>query len=98
MKEAFNHPSNTPRIVVERKIDPRFAYILHAPLGDPARLEETVAVNRGMILKVFENPEDAIEWLAKPGALIRRVMLFGAPPTIDSSDCAEMIKTSNSTC
>ena len=63
MKEAFNHPSNTPRIVVERKIVPRFAYILHAPLGDPARLGETVAVNRGMILKVFENPEDAIEWL-----------------------------------
>ena len=55
----------TRRIVVEHKIVPRFAYVLHEPLRDPARLGETVAVNRGMIIKVFETPEDAIEWLNK---------------------------------
>ena len=55
----------THRIVVEHKIVPRFAYVLHEPLRDPARLGETVAVNRGMIVKVFETPEDAIEWLSK---------------------------------
>ena len=55
----------TRRIVVEHKIVPRFAYVLHEPLRDPARLGETVAVNRGMVIKVFENPEDATEWLNK---------------------------------
>ena len=55
--------TETRRIVVEHKIVPRFAYVLHEPLRDPARLGETVAVNRGMIIKVFGTPEDAIEWL-----------------------------------
>ena len=55
----------TRRIVVEHKIIPRFAYVIHEPLRDPARLGETVAVNRGMLLKVFDTPEDAIEWLNK---------------------------------
>ncbi|HET9606256.1 MAG TPA: hypothetical protein VFO87_04350 [Nitrospira sp.] len=55
----------TRRIVVEHKIVPRFAYVLHEPLRDPARLGETVATNRGMVIKVFENPEDATEWLNK---------------------------------
>ena len=32
------------RIVVAHKIVPRFAYVLHEPLRDPARLGETVAV------------------------------------------------------
>jgi len=53
----------TRNIVVEHKIVPRFAYVLHEPLRDPARLGETVAMNRGMVIKVFENPEDATEWL-----------------------------------
>ena len=56
----------TRRIVVEHKIVPRFAYVLHEPLRDPGRLGETVAVNRGMILKVFDTSEDAIEWLNSP--------------------------------
>jgi hypothetical protein len=30
---------------------------------DPKRLGETVAVNRGMNIKVFDNPEDARRWL-----------------------------------
>jgi len=56
----------TQRIVVEHKIVPRFAYVMHEPLRDKTRLGETVAVNRGMIVKVFETPEDAIEWLNYP--------------------------------
>ena len=42
---------------------PRFSYVMHEPLRDPGRLGETVAVNRGMDVKVFETLEDAIEWL-----------------------------------
>ena len=51
------------RIVGEHRIAPRFAYVMHEPLRDPTRLGETVAVNRGMNVKTFETPEDAIEWL-----------------------------------
>ena len=57
--------NQTRRIVAEHNIVPRFAYVMHEPLRDQARLGETVAVNRGMIMKVFEAPEDAIEWLNK---------------------------------
>ena len=53
----------THRIVVEHKIVPRFSYVMHEPLRDPTRLGETIAVNRGMNVKTFETPEDAIEWL-----------------------------------
>ena len=56
----------TQRILVEHKIVPRFAYVMHEPLRDKTRLGETVAVNRGMIVKVFETPEHAIEWLTNP--------------------------------
>ena len=55
--------TETHRIVAEHKIVPRFAYVMHEPLRDPGRLGETVAVNRGMDVKVFETLEDAIEWL-----------------------------------
>ena len=41
----------------------RFAYVLKEPVLDPKRLGETVAVNRGMNTKVFDNPEDASRWL-----------------------------------
>ena len=51
------------RMVVEHKIVPRFAYVIHEPLRDPTRLGETVAVNRGMNVKTFETQEDALEWL-----------------------------------
>ena len=57
--------TETHRIVVEHNIHPRFAYVIHEPLRDPARFGETVAVNRGMILKVFETLQDATEWLNK---------------------------------
>ena len=42
---------------------PQFAYVLHEPVLDPKRFGETVAVNRGMWLKVFDNLEDAGQWL-----------------------------------
>jgi hypothetical protein len=38
-------------------------FVMHEPLRDQTRLRETVAVNRGMLIKVFETPEDAFEWL-----------------------------------
>lgn len=53
------------RVVNQYKIVPRFAYVLHEPLRDPERFGEIVAVNRGMIVKTFETPEDALEWLER---------------------------------
>ena len=53
----------TMRVVKEHGFAPRFAYVLHEPLRDPGKCGETVAVNRGMDMKVFENMEDAFEWL-----------------------------------
>jgi len=47
---------------------PQFAYILREPVLDPLRLGETVAVNRGMNIKVFENHYEAIEWLSSDAA------------------------------
>ena len=41
----------------------RFAYVLREPVLDPQRFGETVAVNRGMLVKAFNNPEDALQWL-----------------------------------
>ena len=42
---------------------PRFAYVLKEPVLDPRRFGETVATNRGMNVKAFDNLEDALEWL-----------------------------------
>jgi hypothetical protein len=42
---------------------PQFAYVLVEPLLDPTRFGETVAVNRGMNVKAFDNPEAALQWL-----------------------------------
>jgi hypothetical protein len=42
---------------------PRFAYVLVEPVLDPNRFGETVASNRGMIIKVFDNREEALQWL-----------------------------------
>jgi len=41
----------------------RFAYALKEPVLDPDRFGETVAVNRGMLVKAFDNPEEALAWL-----------------------------------
>jgi hypothetical protein len=40
-----------------------FAYVLHEPVPDPMRFGETVALNRGMNLKVFDDFDLAIGWL-----------------------------------
>ncbi len=53
----------TMRVVKEHGFVPRFAYVIHEPVRDPGQFGETVAVNRGMDMKVFENMEDAFEWL-----------------------------------
>ena len=42
---------------------PEFAYVLHVPILDPNRFGETVAANRGMRLKVFDDLELARDWL-----------------------------------
>ena len=42
---------------------PRFAYVLKEPVLDPKRFGETVAVNRGMRVKCFEEVGEAVEWL-----------------------------------
>ena len=46
----------------------RFAYVLKEPVLDPKRFGETVAVNRGMLIRVFDNPEEALQWLQIPSA------------------------------
>ena len=53
----------TMRVVKEHGFVPRFAYVMHEPLRDPGKFGETVALNRGMNVKVFDNLEDAFEWL-----------------------------------
>jgi|SRR6476659_5491240 hypothetical protein len=50
-----------------------FAYVLHEPVLDPGRFGETVAVNRGMTLKVFDALEDALAWLQIEPAKFRDV-------------------------
>ena len=47
---------------------PRFSYVLLAPVLDEQRLGETVAVNRGMIVKTFDNVENALRWLGDGSA------------------------------
>ena len=46
----------------------RFAYVLEVPVLDPGRFGETVAVNRGMFVKIFDNEQDALAWLRIPQA------------------------------
>ena len=60
----------TLKLVKEHRMPsaPRFAYVMHNPLRDPQRFGETVAVNRGMIVKTFETPEKALEWLKRTPA------------------------------
>lgn len=55
--------NETRRLALEHGSVPRFAYVITAPLRHPARLGELVATNRGMSVKSFETPADALEWL-----------------------------------
>lgn len=41
----------------------RFAYVLKPPVLDPERFGETVAVNRGMNVKAFDDRAKAMRWL-----------------------------------
>ena len=41
----------------------RFAYVGHEPLIDRNRFGETVAVNRGLNVKVSLSEQDALQWL-----------------------------------
>jgi hypothetical protein len=41
----------------------RFAYLLKEPVLDPRRFGETVAVNRGMLVRTFDDLEYALGWL-----------------------------------
>jgi hypothetical protein len=66
--ERFYYGEFAAQAVVEfedRGVSPatQFAYILEEPLLDPLRFGETVAVNRGMFVKAFDNLEDALRWL-----------------------------------
>ncbi len=45
---------------------PQFAYVLKKPVLDPQKFGETVARNRGMNVRTFENLEDALVWLGIP--------------------------------
>jgi hypothetical protein len=51
--------------IIERSLPfaPQFAYVLQEPVLDPQRFGETVAANRGMWVKAFDNIEDALGWL-----------------------------------
>jgi hypothetical protein len=53
------------RYITERGVSraSQFAYVLQEPVLDPQRFGETVAVNRGMWVKAFDNLEDALGWL-----------------------------------
>ena len=61
--------NETMRLVKKHGLFPRFACVIHEPLRDPRRFGETVAVNRGMNIKVFETPEEAFEWLEHTPAI-----------------------------
>lgn len=50
--------------VLDHKIrDAKFAYILLEPVLDPYRLGESVAINRGMQVKAFDDAGQAVQWL-----------------------------------
>jgi hypothetical protein len=60
--------TETTRLVDAHRAVPQFAYVMNQPLRDPQRFAETVALNRGMIVKTFETPEEACEWLKRTPA------------------------------
>ena len=57
--------NTTLEVMKEYHTHLRFAYVLHEPLRDPERFGENVAVNRGMDVKAFEDPNEAIQWLKR---------------------------------
>ena len=64
--ERFYYGEFTARTVMNyAKVShcPIFTYVLIPPVLDPDRFGETVAKNRGMIVKTFETLENATSWL-----------------------------------
>ena len=59
--------SATLDVLFRHNLRLKFAYIIHAPLRDPERFGENVAVNRGMNVKTFEEKNEAVEWLNSDG-------------------------------
>jgi hypothetical protein len=45
----------------------QFAYVLREPVLDPQRFGETVAVNRGMWVRIFDDLDGALAWLGIGG-------------------------------
>lgn len=41
----------------------RFAYVTVGAFSDPRKFAETVAVNRGLDVRTFDNVDDALQWL-----------------------------------
>jgi hypothetical protein len=60
---AFAAREVTEYAVRNRCACPEFAYVLRAPMLDPGRFGETVAVNRGMRVRVCDSLDDACDWL-----------------------------------
>jgi hypothetical protein len=62
--------ANSVVSLVDRGVPPatQFAYVLEEPVLDAQRFGETVAVNRGMWVKTFDNLEDALGWLRRAPA------------------------------
>ena len=58
----------------------QFAYVLKEPVLDPHRFGETIAVNRGMLVKAFDNLEDALGWLGIAPANRVRAISDDRPP------------------
>ena len=56
----------TLEVLIRQNAWVKFAYVITKPLRDPERFGETVAVNRGMKVKTFEDRNEAVEWLNKP--------------------------------
>lgn len=56
----------TVDIMRQYNIRLRFAYVIREPLRDPERFGETIAVNRGMDVKTFEDMNEAMQWLNQP--------------------------------
>src|SRR5262249_15606807 len=48
---------------VDSSLSPTFAFVFREPMVDPARFGETVMVNRGMDVRVFDDIEQARTWL-----------------------------------
>ena len=59
--DAVSQTINRTRIKV-----PSFAYVMLEPVLDPKRFGETVAVNRGMRIKAFDDMKQAEWWLGIP--------------------------------